>query len=288
MKIVENKNMKILLIQENGRHKENREFRECFSLQKSFNKLGHEATVWGLGHDNFNETPLWEEYDWIINLENYDSGWVPSLSNVKLPIKFLWSIDAHFRGEEVYEEAFKKGKYTYMLHSAQHLVKKDYHIWFPNCFDDNLIKPLNIDKKYNFGFCGNYVNRAQILNWLRETQQLHLDIFVIGESMVKSINSYSCHFNYNMDFKKSPAINYRNFETIGCGTLLLTSQSSEYEKLGFKDGVNCFIYNSIDEIVEKMNYIKNNDTTEIAKNGLLLSKTHTYDNRVIELIKKLQ
>ena len=70
MKIVENKNMKILLIQENGRHEENRQFRECFSLQKSFNKLGHEATVWGLGHDNFNETPLWEEYDWIINLEN--------------------------------------------------------------------------------------------------------------------------------------------------------------------------------------------------------------------------
>jgi hypothetical protein len=40
--------MKILLIQENGRHNENRHFRECFCLQRGFEKLGHNVTVWGL------------------------------------------------------------------------------------------------------------------------------------------------------------------------------------------------------------------------------------------------
>ena len=63
--------MKVLIIQENGRHKENKNFRECFCLQRSFEKLNHNADVWGLGHNNYNETPNYESYDLIIKLENY-------------------------------------------------------------------------------------------------------------------------------------------------------------------------------------------------------------------------
>jgi len=49
--------MKILLIQENGRHQKNCHFRECFSLQRAFKKLGHNADIWGLGHSNHEQTP---------------------------------------------------------------------------------------------------------------------------------------------------------------------------------------------------------------------------------------
>jgi hypothetical protein len=49
--------MKILIIQENGRHDENREFRECFNLQRSLISIGHDCVVWGLGHENF-KTPV--------------------------------------------------------------------------------------------------------------------------------------------------------------------------------------------------------------------------------------
>ena len=64
--------MKILLIQENGRHDANRNYRECFCLQRAFIFHGHECDVWGLGHTNFTNIPEYESYDWIINLENYD------------------------------------------------------------------------------------------------------------------------------------------------------------------------------------------------------------------------
>ena len=47
--------MKILLIQENGRHDKNRNFRESLSLKRGFEKLGIESHVWGLGHENFNK-----------------------------------------------------------------------------------------------------------------------------------------------------------------------------------------------------------------------------------------
>ena len=72
--------MKVLIIQENGRHKENEHFRECFCMQRSLQKLGQDVDVWGLGHNNYGEKPNFNSYDIILNFENYDvSGWVPNL-----------------------------------------------------------------------------------------------------------------------------------------------------------------------------------------------------------------
>ena len=45
--------MRILIIQENGRHDENRVFRECHSLKHSLDKLNLETIVWGLGHEKY-------------------------------------------------------------------------------------------------------------------------------------------------------------------------------------------------------------------------------------------
>ena len=107
--------MKILLIQENGRHDKNRNFRESFSLQRGFTKLGIESVVWGLGHENFNNLPNFNSYDLIINLENYSNGWDPDLSNVNAK-KILWSIDAHARGESPFIDEFNRSKYNILLH----------------------------------------------------------------------------------------------------------------------------------------------------------------------------
>jgi hypothetical protein len=275
--------MNVLIIQENGRHDANRNFRECFSLQRAFKKLNHDCEVWGLGHDNFLENVDWELYDIILNIENYDeSGWVPSLVNTTKPIKLLWSIDAHCRGEEVFENTFTEGNYNYLLHSTKDYVKKDHHVWFPNGFDDTLIYPMDVEKKYDLGFCGNYVNRKEILEYLEREYGLHLDIFVIGDDMVKAINSYGCHFNLNI----ANDINYRSFETIGCGTLLLTNYNDQYEELGFIDGENCFMYKSTEELHDKIKQIKEIDTSSIAKNGWELSKQHTYTKRIMNLIKE--
>ena len=85
--------MRVIVIQEAGRHEENRNFRECLSLQRAFIHNGHECDVWGLGHNNYNTTPDWNSYDLIMNIENYDStGWTPNLSTFNFPIKILWSI----------------------------------------------------------------------------------------------------------------------------------------------------------------------------------------------------
>jgi spore maturation protein CgeB len=273
--------LNILIIQENGRHDGNRVYRECFCLQRACRYHNINADVWGLGHNNFNQTPDWESYDLILNIENYDeTGWVPSLSSVKTK-KFLWSIDAHVKGLQSYLDTFENGKYDLILQSTPEFILDNRSVWFPNAYDDDLIHPLNIEKNIDIGFCGNINNRGGLLQLI---PNIKLDTMVIGNEMVKAINSYKVHFNANISID----INYRNFETIGCGTCLLTSYNKHYEKLGFKHGHNCLIYSNVQEMLDNIQMLLNNQDLrfKIEEHALELASFHTYKQRV-NIIKEL-
>ena len=269
--------MKTIIIQEHSRHKENIEYRECMSLKRAFEFHGHEASVWGLGHSNYQDVPDWNSYDLIINIENYDeTGWVPDLSSVKTT-KFIWAIDAHCKGLNSYLHTFNCGKYDLILQSTPEFLN-DNSVWFPNCYDDDLIKPLEVEKEHDIGFCGTVNNRGHLIDSIDRQFGIRKDIFVLGDSMVRSINSYKIHFNANISID----INYRNFETIGCGTCLLTSYNRHYETLGLRDKVNCLIYSTENEMLEKIETALNED--DFRKNleisALELAKYHTYKNRI--------
>jgi spore maturation protein CgeB len=103
-----------------------------------------------------------------------------------------------------------------------------------------------------------------------------------GEEMLNLLNKAKIQFNMSV----SVDVNYRNFETIGCGTCLLTNYLPELEELGFKDGVNCYMYKNFKEIGEKYNLAIHN-WEKIAKEGEKLAKNHTYVKRVESLIKEL-
>jgi hypothetical protein len=273
--------MKILIIQENGRHDKNRNYRECFALQRGFFKKNINCDVWGLGHDNFNNHIDFNQYDLIINLENYGNGWEPNLSNVKSK-KLLWSIDSHVRGESPFLNEYSRGKYDLLLHSTKDYVNEKFKVWFPNAFDDTLIYPINCEKKYDVGFCGSLLNRQDSLQTLSKNFNFKFDNFVIGDDMVKSINSYRIHWNRNL----SNDINYRSFETIGCGVPLVTNYNYQYEELGFIDGVNVMMYRNNDEMLSKINELLSNTDLQksIGELSLKLSKNHTYEKRCEQLI----
>lgn len=275
--------MKILIIQENGRHDKNRHFRECFCMQRSLVKLGYVCDVWGLGHENYNHQLNFNSYDLIINLENYDqTNWIPDLNQIKCK-KMLWAIDSHCRGNQVYANEFNKGDYDIILQATLDFVDSN-SVWFPNCYDDSLIKKTEAQKQYDVGFCGNIVNRGSWLNLLESTNfSFKKDIFVIGDDMVQAINSYRVHFNANM----SQDINYRNFETIGCATALLTNYNHQYEALGFKDGENCSLYHNSQDLLNKLELLifDSQLRQKIENNGHELAKNkHTYDCRAQQLI----
>jgi len=273
--------MKILIIQENGRHEKNRHFRECFCMQRSMKKLGYEVDVWGLGHKHFGTMPTWDAYDIILNFENYDTrGWVPDLSCTTKPKKFLWSIDAHCRGMQPFLDTFHGGKYDLILQATEDFVDKN-SVWFPNCHDQTLIKPSSPKTSF-LGFCGSLLNREQLLNFLSAKYGLKKDIWKLGSDMVQAVSSYRIHFNINL----ANDINYRSFETIGCETLLLTNYNPQYEKLGFIDGKNCLMYRDVNDLCHKIEACQTDSemVVSISKAGYELAEQHTYDRRASQLV----
>lgn len=282
--------MKFLIIQENGHHEKNRYFRECFSTEKHLELLGHEAHVWGLGHLNYDKLPEFDAYDAIINLENYDvTGWVPNLADCKA-FKILWSIDSHCRGVAPYYKTAIDGKYNLVLQATRDFVDQiPKSLWFPNCYDSQLVQPLpswTSKKEHLVGFCGNYVNRKELIDSLDEFG-IKKDIFKIGYEMVRAINSYQIGFNKNM----AQDINYRNFETCGCDTMLLTDFLPAYQELGFKHGENCVFYNSVDMLKTHIRELAKapEEIKKISRNGLnLVFQNHSYTTRMGQLLDILK
>jgi len=281
--------MKVLIIQENGRHDANRHLRECFSMQRALQCQEVNCDVWGLGHDA--PEPDFESYDLIINLENYDeTGWVPDLSNVRSPKKFLWAIDSHFRGHHHYAQEFERGKYDLILQATKPYVDEN-STWLPNAYDDDYIKPLGIPKTIDTGFCGNIHNRQGLIDFAKQHWNCQTDVMVLGDKMVEAINSYKIHLNANI----GSDINYRNFETLGCGTVLAAmaynlEHSVQYEELGFQHGVNCILFHkdmTAEGFIENVNKVLDDDDyrKSIEENALELAKKHTYKERAKTIIE---
>ena len=288
--------MKILIIQECGHHDANRDFRESCCLKRSFDPMGHECLIWGKGHEGFPNLPDFDSFDLIVNLENYGDEWMPDLSRTSKPMKVIWCIDAHVRGSAPYEKTFSDGRYHILAHATRDFVRLPHHRWLPNCTDHRMIFPMpDVPKSIRLGFCGNHVTpeRKRAVDSLTSIFGLKQHIFVIGNDMVRTVNSYQIHFNMNI-FND---VNYRSFETLACGTVLFTDRNPQYKELGFEDGVNCLMYDkgeSAGDIRSVMSHattamnLSQEKIAAIAEEGrrLFLSR-HTYDHRANEILSWL-
>lgn len=289
--------MKIVIIQEKGRHPANWIFREALNLQRAFERQGHECIVWGLGYANFS-TPfdqISQDCDAVLLMENYDViGWLPDLSKCN-KIKLFWSIDSHCLLEH-HVSYCKRFGINILLNATEGYLPQfnglvDKAIWFPNCYPSDLIYPIpNAQKIYNLGFVGNYCNRKPWIDELTRRfgmkavvfhTESGLDYGAVGNGMVQWLNSFKIGFNRNI----SDDINYRTFETIGCKTLLFTNYTPGLEKL-FDLDKHLVIYNDINDLELKYNYYLTDwDAAQaiIEAGHAHAKKFHTFDVRAKQM-----
>jgi len=289
--------MKILIIQEKGRHERNQLFRESLSLQRAFEKNGDYCTVWGLNYPNYpsNIQDLATSHDALLLLENYDTtSWVPDLSSVKIP-KFFWSIDSHcnLNAHKVTVQKHKIEGVLCSIESDQEhfsaLGAKTYY--FPNAVDTDLIQPIfKANKLHTMGFCGTlFPEREALIKNIEKNLNINIqkDIWHIGYDMVSAINSYNIHLNKTI----SKDINYRVFETLACKTTLLTNYTENIDKL-FIDMQDLVIYHNMQDLIYKVNLLIKDPrlAQRIAESGYdKVIKNHSYQNRAsqfIELVKE--
>jgi hypothetical protein len=178
--------MKIVIIQEAGRHEKNKNFRESLCLHRALSRIeGVESKVWGLNYPDFNisfsEIEQWADVIFVI--ENYTSSWLPvnEISNSK-KLKIFWSIDSHCVLDQ-HKSLCRILNIDILLNSTESyipnfdgLVKKSY--WFPNSYPDELMFPKDIEKDTDVGFCGNVLNRGHVIDSL-DKYGIKKDIFVL-------------------------------------------------------------------------------------------------------------
>lgn len=277
--------MNILIIQEYSRHKENINYRECLCFERAFKALGHNATSWGLGHPNYEQKINFNDFDVIFCLENYGDYWIPNLSEYKEPLKIFYAIDPHVRGIEPYNQIVRDKGFDHMFCAIESFCNKDT-LYIPPSVDENLIYNKNIERDIDFGFVGNYVNeeRKNLIESCARIFNLNVNIFKIGDEMVNLLNRFKISFNKNISYE---GLNYRNFESIACGALLITSENKDLEKMGFKHEKNCLIYKDINDI-RSFFPMKKQVLVDIAAAGEELSKQHTYKERCKQIIQFIE
>lgn len=296
---------RILLIQEAGRNPQNADYKEAQNFKRAFGRIGVDATVWGKGYDNqqhpFDSVVLSIKPDAILVLENYDDGWMPDLSQYKQS-KLFWSVDSH-KCLDAHIAFCKQQKIDIVLcavypHVEAFKIAGFDARFFPNAFPaDKTSKHWTQQKKYGFGFCGCYGNRKKWIDVLdyhinnggRSGSSFHSDIFVLGDAMVEAINNYHVHWNRN----ESIDINARTFETLGCGTCLLTNRTAGIDETGLVDGKHYVSYTGEEDCLSTILYLINNIhiADRIAIAGMEYANAHhTYDNRaqsIIEMVDRI-
>jgi hypothetical protein len=263
--------MKILLIQSKGKHPENHDFRECLNIKRAMSRQFPEVEVeiWGEGWGAIS----FPEADVILLMENYNRYWLPWLGDKKA-LKMFWSIDSHCVLND-HMNLCKNHKIDVVLNSNKCDMKHFENSYsFPSAYPADLIYPLEDRNSKGVGFCGNMLNRGEQLKQLDITP----DVMVLGEDMVKAVNSYKIHWNhYPQNY-----IGYRTYETLGCKTMLLTNETDNLSEL-FEIGTHLVTYTSMEDCKEKIDYYSchaiQRESIALAGRNFVRS-FHTFDNRV--------
>lgn len=282
--------MKILIIQENGRSKDNAHLFLCHPMTYWLSEAGAETVCWGPGHDTYSTKfkDIVSDCDVILSMENYDTGWHPDLSPYKNILKLFWSIDSHCVLNE-HIDFCRKNKIDFHLNSTEgylpHFDFCDRKMWFPNAVDTRYYKNLDLERNIPLGFCGSLISdREHWLKFIKQYYTVSVDR-IVGDEMINLLNSYSVSLNKTI----ADDLNYRIFENLACATPLITNYVPGLEKLFDLDN-DLMIYNNGKELIGAIKLLLDNENLRntIARNGYnKVMEKHTFKHRCDFLYKEL-
>lgn len=262
---------------------ENCEFlRECYSLKYALEQNGQEADIWGVRHKDLSPDIDFDSYDYILFAEQYEFEWVP-LGDIRRSKakKLIWVADIHVH--KTYYTLIPM--FDYILHPIRALIPEiskmfpeQKHIWFPSSFDSRYYFQRNLPKIYDVIWMGSHTRK-----YIKELQR---DVGLI--QMLKGGQGYIdalAQAKVVVNSRGSIDVSYKNFETIGVGSCLVTYYDEALVALGFVDGINCYMYKNYDEFVFKIRQaLEDYNWSIVGGNGYYLSKTNDYISRIKQLL----
>lgn len=154
-----------------------------------------------------------------------------------------------------------------------------HSVCVPKGYDHQHISNRHRDRDIPLGFIGRvksdvYEGRRATLTALQQKAGLQLLRTEYGEDYVATLNRIQTFVSADVGLGEYMA---KNFEALGAGCLLLAWRQgqNEEEHLGLVDGVNCLLYNSVEEALQKIDWIHHNPAAAqlIARRGEDHAKT---------------
>jgi hypothetical protein len=162
--------------------------------------------------------------------------------------------------------------------------------WMPYACDDDFFRDMEIPRDLDIGFVGQtgrgHTRRRKILDLLSSKYRVN-EQRVYKQNEISEIYSRS-KITVNIPIRGD--LNFRFFEAISCGSLLLTERLKNGQEELFKENVHYVAYDSENELLEKVDYyLKNGDErlriAQAGKDEAL--KNHTLEIRLQGLLAKI-
>jgi glycosyltransferase involved in cell wall biosynthesis len=163
--------------------------------------------------------------------------------------------------------------------------------WLPGSVSIDVALDYHLPRIYDISFVGSldsvHSNRIEILKKLSAAfPQINIKKNIFMEDMAREYSSTKIVFN--MSLKKD--LNYRVFEALACGAMLITDRIDNGLLQIFEEDVDLVVYDTFSELKEKVSYYLLNDEKRIsiAKSGQLkVLQRHTVDHRISNVLNDL-
>lgn len=260
------------------------------NLVRAFKRLGHDVYPYGNYYgtsEKVGNRQLPKELDLLIYCEcNDDEPQYIELRRQKAKARIYWDFDVDNGRSEITKKLIKKLRFDAICHAnklySDHFKKLVPKTCFlPYAFDDEHFRPLDIKPSIDVAIIGSpYPQRVEYVNKLKK---MGAPVnFIEGkyrEEFVKAINSLKIHLNLNIYGPGGDGLLVgRVWETIGCGTFLLTQRKDFIEDF-FEDKKHLILFDDEQDCAAKIKYFLKNQTEreKIARTGYLHGlKHHTY------------
>lgn len=226
------------------------------------------------------------DFDLFVNIDDGQSYSLPC----QLRPAVFWAIDTHLD----YERCLTRSRSVDFVFCAQRDGAERLEAdgiaaeWLPLACDPEIHRQYDVPKKYDITFIGNVFpgERAELLALLCREFPHHYVGQSYFDDMARAYSASRTVFNRSV----RNDINMRVFESLACGSLLLTNDlSGNGQAELLRDGIHLATYCEANELLDKVRYyLRRHDLRariEAAGRAEALAK-HTYRHRMDRLLNR--
>ncbi|MFH1863072.1 MAG: glycosyltransferase [bacterium] len=239
-------------------------------------------------HDILDQMPSSRQPDLIIAVEGFEEKvYYRNLNLCDIPTVF-WAIDTHvhLRWMAPYSQEFD----LTCVAQRDHVERFPSARWLPLCFPRMIQVPFDNPRDIPVSFIGNLkaVECPQRYEFLKALQE-RVPILIGSGDYVEAYKRSAIILNHCV----AGDLNFRVFEALACGGMLLTPDIKNGQNLLFEPGLDLATYRSgdVDDAVRLIDHYLNctAERHQIAMNGYLKTyRSHTIINRAQSLLEMIE